>query len=50
MTKRVIISFDDVVVEKLDEMAVKVGISRNMLVEQICREKLGLPSLLKEAS
>ena len=48
MTKRVIISFSDEEAEKIDSLSQEINLSRNMLVQQICRKYLGMPSLLKE--
>lgn len=46
--KRVIISFEDKVIDQLDKEAEQYGISRNMYIVQICRKHLGLPSMVKE--
>jgi len=48
MVKKVIITFSDEEVEKLETLAQRVNLSRNKLVQQICRKHLGLPSLLNE--
>ena len=49
MTKRVIITFEDEVIEEVDKRAKNMGVTRNKYVTQICRTYLGFPSLLKEA-
>jgi len=46
--KRIIISLSEEEVEKIDHLSQEVNLSRNALIQQICRKYLGLPSLLKE--
>lgn len=48
MVKRVIVVFSDEELEKLTNYAKLNNISRNKLIQQICRMWVGLPSLLKE--
>ena len=47
MVKRIIITLEDEIVDKLDERAKSVNISRNSLVNQIVRTYFDFPSLLK---
>ena len=49
MAQRWIITFSDEEGENLVALAQRVGMTRNKLVQQICRKYLGMPSLLKEA-
>lgn len=49
MVRRVIITFEDEVLEEIDKRAKIRGVSRNKYVAQICRNYLGFKSLLKEA-
>ena len=49
MVKRVIISFSDEELEKIDTLSASVNLSRNKLIQQICRQYFGMPSVLKEA-
>lgn len=46
--KRVLISFEEEVIDKLDEKAGQYGITRNLYVVQICRKHLGFPSVIRE--
>ena len=48
MVKRVIVSFSDEEIEKIDTRAKLVNLSRNKLIQQICRQYFGMPSALKE--
>lgn len=48
MVKRVIITFSDEEIERIDAIAKSVNLSRNKLIQQICRQYIGLPSALKE--
>ena len=48
MVTRIIITFSDEEAEKIEALAQRVNLSRNKLVQQICRKYLGMPSLLKE--
>ena len=47
MVKRIIVTFEDEVVDKLNEMAKSVNTSRNSLVNQIVRKYFEFSSLLK---
>ena len=49
MVKRVIISFSEEVLEKIDTLSENVNLSRNKIVQQICRQYFGMPSVLKGA-
>jgi len=49
MVRRVIITFEDEVLEEIDKRAKIRGVSRNKYVAQICRNHVGFKSLLKEA-
>ena len=50
MVKRVIVSFSEEEVDKIDTLAQNINLSRNKLIQQICRKYFGMPSLLKEAT
>ena len=50
MTKRVIVTFEDEIIDEIDRRASEVGMSRNAYVAQICRKHIGRPSVFKEGS
>ena len=47
MNKRIIVSFSADIVRLLDERAEKLGITRNLLITQICRKYLNQPNIFE---